>query len=56
MIKIIFSIIILIFSTSYVSAGESPLLAKLVKLGKLPPLEERLPPNPIVVKNREIGK
>ena len=55
MIKIIFSII-LIFSTSYVSAGESPLLAKLVKLGKLPPLEERLPPNPIVVKNREIGK
>lgn len=34
-------------------AGEPPFLADKVKSGKLPPLEERLPENPLVVANRE---
>ncbi|MEU8354711.1 ABC transporter substrate-binding protein [Nonomuraea sp. NPDC048882] len=32
------------------SAKEAPALAELVKAGKLPPLEQRLPKNPLVVK------
>ena len=40
-----------------VMAGEAPVLTKLVKAGKLPPLEQRLPPNPVVVKPvNELGK
>ena len=40
-----------------VMAGEAPVLTELVKAGKLPPLEQRLPPNPVVVKPvNELGK
>src|SRR5258706_3167807 len=36
---------------------EAPMLAELVKAGKLPPVEERLPANPLVVKPVEsVGK
>lgn len=36
---------------------ESPMLAELVESGALPPIEERLPPNPVVVSpTNEIGK
>jgi peptide/nickel transport system substrate-binding protein len=36
---------------------EAPMLAALVKDGKLPPVEQRLPPEPLVIKPlREIGK
>jgi peptide/nickel transport system substrate-binding protein len=35
--------------------GEAPMLADLVAQGQLPPVEERLPSNPLVVTNREIG-
>jgi peptide/nickel transport system substrate-binding protein len=41
-------------STGYpndLSAKEAPMLAKLVKAGKLPPLEKRLPANPLVAKH-----
>ncbi|HZQ99603.1 MAG TPA: ABC transporter substrate-binding protein [Chloroflexota bacterium] len=37
--------------------NEAPMLAQLVKDGKLPPVEQRLPPDPIVVKpTNKIGK
>jgi peptide/nickel transport system substrate-binding protein len=37
--------------------NEAPMLAELVKAGKLPPLEERLPEDPLVIQNVErIGK
>jgi len=37
--------------------NESPMLAELVKQGKLPPVEKRLPENPLVVEPvEEIGK
>jgi peptide/nickel transport system substrate-binding protein len=37
--------------------GESPMLAELVKAGKLPPVEQRVPEEPEVIKPlREIGK
>ena len=37
--------------------GEAPMLAELVKAGQLPPVEERLPQNPVVVQPiDEIGK
>ena len=36
-----------------IEAKESPMLAALVEQGKLPPLEERLPDEPIVVKPYE---
>jgi peptide/nickel transport system substrate-binding protein len=47
--------------TAAVKAGgtykESPQLAELVKAGKLPPVEQRLPKNPVVVTNRtDIGR
>ena len=36
---------------------EAPMLAEMVKAGKLPPLEQRLPENPLVEKPvSEIGK
>lgn len=36
---------------------ESPMLAELVKAGKLPPVEQRLPPQPVVTKPlRKVGK
>ena len=35
--------------------NEAPMLAKLVKQGKLPPVEERLPENPLVLNPPEIG-
>ena len=36
---------------------EAPMLAELVKAGKLPPVEQRLPPSPVVVKpTNKIGK
>jgi len=37
--------------------GEAPMLAELVKAGKLPPVEQRIPEEPLVLKPmREIGK
>lgn len=37
--------------------GEAPMLAELVKAGKLPPVEQRVPQEPLVIKPlREIGK
>ncbi len=40
-----------------VAKGEAPMLAEMVKAGKLPPVNERLPDDPIVVKAVEsIGK
>ena len=36
--------------------NEAPMLAKLVKQGKLPPVEERLPENPLILNPPEIGK
>src|SRR4051794_20733425 len=37
--------------------GEAPMLAELVKAGKLPPVEQRVPEEPLVVKPlNEIGK
>jgi peptide/nickel transport system substrate-binding protein len=37
--------------------GEAPMLAELVKAGKLPPVEERVPEEPLVIKPvHEIGK
>ena len=35
---------------------ESPMLAELVKAGKLPPLDQRLPANPVVADAAEIGQ
>jgi peptide/nickel transport system substrate-binding protein len=35
---------------------EAPILAEQVKAGKLPPIEKRLPENPLVVKADEIGQ
>ena len=49
----------LVFSASslFASGKEAPMLAELVKAGKLPPLEERLPESPLVeVPVTEIGK
>ena len=44
-------------SSGTLMAGEAPVLTKLVAAGKLPPLEQRLPPNPVVVEPvNEIGK
>lgn len=43
--------------TSVVAYKESPMLAELVKAGTLPPVEERLPVNPVVVQPLEsVGK
>ena len=37
--------------------GEAPMLAELVKAGKLPPVEQRVPEEPLVIKPlSEIGK
>ena len=57
-IKTIATLIFFICSSSSLYAGkESPMLAKMVKSGKLPPLEQRLPKNPLVEKPvSEIGK
>jgi len=53
-------IFLLIFGNTIIGQkkyNESPMLAQLVKQGKLPPVEERLPKNPIVVKPfEEIGR
>lgn len=49
-------IFILIFGNTIVGQkkyNESPMTAALVKEGKLPPVEQRLPKNPIVVKPLE---
>lgn len=35
--------------------GEAPMLAELVAAGKLPPVEERLPLNPLVLTAEKIG-
>ena len=52
----IFSAISFVFTASILFAGEAPMLAEMVKAGKLPPLEERLPENPLVeVPVSEIG-
>jgi len=37
-------------------AKEAPMLAELVKAGKLPPLKDRLPAEPLVVRPEQIGK
>ena len=41
-----FSLVAIAFAAKY---KEAPMLAKLVKEGKLPPVDERLPDNPVVV-------
>ena len=49
-------VISFVFSASSIFAGEAPMLAEMVKAGELPPLEERLPENPLVeVPVSEIG-
>jgi hypothetical protein len=35
--------------------SEAPVLAEQVKAGTLPPLDERLPTNPLVVESTEVG-
>ena len=57
-IKAIATLIFFICSSSSLfAAKEAPMLAKMVKSGKLPPLEQRLPENPLVEKPvSEIGK
>ncbi|MCX7795411.1 MAG: hypothetical protein N2380_02675 [bacterium] len=45
------------FAFSQRKYNEAPMLAELVKAGKLPPVEQRLPKNPVVVDVvEEIGK
>ncbi|MCJ7656860.1 MAG: ABC transporter substrate-binding protein, partial [Candidatus Atribacteria bacterium] len=51
--------VILVIGISFVALGyqEAPQLAELVQAGKLPPVEERLPEEPLIVKPVEgIGK
>ena len=36
--------------------GEAPMLAEMVARGELPPVEERLPEEPLVIVRNEIGK
>ena len=38
------------------SQKEAPMLSEMVKAGKLPPLAERLPDEPLVVESKEIGR
>ncbi|MGC9002394.1 MAG: hypothetical protein ACP5J9_05470 [Dictyoglomus sp.] len=59
--KLLISLLILIVllgnTFSAPKYNEAPVLAQLVKEGKLPPIEERLPKNPVVLKPyEEIGK
>jgi peptide/nickel transport system substrate-binding protein len=48
---------LLLLQTAFAAAAykEAPMLADLVKAGKLPPVDQRLPANPLVVKAAEIG-
>ena len=51
--------VILVIGISFAALGyqEAPQLAELVQAGKLPPVEERLPEEPLIVKPVEgIGK
>ena len=51
------SIFFICYSSFLFAAKESPMLAKMVESGNLPPLEDRLPENPLVEKPvSEIGK
>ncbi|MGQ9630561.1 MAG: ABC transporter substrate-binding protein [bacterium] len=63
--RVLFSVVlcaILILAVASVSSsqkkyGEAPILADLVRAGKLPPVEKRLPEEPLVVKPaKEIGR
>lgn len=48
---------ILAFSTIAFAYNEAPMLSEKVKAGKLPPVDERLPKNPMVIKPfKEVGK
>ncbi|MFL2809099.1 MAG: hypothetical protein ACJ0DG_08605 [bacterium] len=48
-LKFIIPVVLLIFySHSSMAYKESPMLKKLVKSGKLPPVDQRLPENPLV--------
>ena len=48
-LKFIIPVALLIFySHSSMAYEESPMLKKLVKAGKLPPVDQRLPENPLV--------
>ena len=38
------------------AAGQAPALEAMVASGELPPLEERLPANPLVVEGESVGK
>ncbi|NLV91891.1 MAG: ABC transporter substrate-binding protein [Firmicutes bacterium] len=50
-------ILVLAFTTVAFGYNEAPMLAELVKQGKLPPVEERLPKEPLVVEVlEEIGR
>ena len=48
-ITLIFVNLILTFTLNAKTYNEAPELAKLVKAGKLPSVEERLPDNPVIV-------
>ena len=51
-IKAVLITIFFIYSwSSLLASKEAPMLAEMVKSGKIPPLEERLPENPL-----EIGR
>ncbi|MGQ9629434.1 MAG: ABC transporter substrate-binding protein [bacterium] len=43
-------------SSAQMKYKEAPILAELVRAGKLPPVEERLPKEPLVLKPQEIGQ
>lgn len=53
-------VVVLVSSFAYVGAAEkykeAPMLAELVQAGKLPPVEERLPENPLVFDVEKIGQ
>ena len=53
----VIGILLTLTAVSYAEKyNEAPMLAELVKQGKLPPVEERLPENPLVLNPPEIGK
>ena len=50
-------VVSLTLPVAYAFGGEAPMLKKMVDAGKLPPLEERLPENPLVENPvTEVGK
>jgi len=55
--RVVVAVSFIIFAPSLLSAKEAPMLAEMVKAGKLPPVEERLPENPLIEEPvSEVGK